>query len=418
MKIMRPRDYSDLIAKIEQRTNDYEKINFKEYATFSKDAIRKPDYGKTTMRPEFCRDADRIIHSLSFARFSDKTQVFFWINSDLFQHRLLHVQLVSKISRYIARIMNLNEDLTEAIALGHDIGHVPFGHDGEMFLSKLCNENGIGEFRHNYESVWFLNEIEMQNLTLQTCDGILCHNGEIHEQVIKPNKKNLSWERLEEEMHDVIFNPKNLKDPTPKPKTMEGALVRFVDVISYISRDIRDAEHLGMVFFKDLPNNVKSTLGNTNRGIINTLINDLVNNSLDKDSISYSLDVSNALQELYKFNLDNIYTHPKKKKAYDFISSAFNILWNRFLNDYENDDRNSEIFYDHFDYNLSDIKSRYPEISDLEKYPYYKKNIKNGKIVVRDFLAGCTDGYFLSLVQKYAPELEFKKEDVVNIQKK
>jgi len=171
-----------------------------------------------------------------------------------------------------------------------------------------------------------------------------------------------------------------------------------------------------MVSFKDLPTNVKRILGDTNRGIINTLINDLVNISLDQDSISYSVDVSNALLELYQFNLTHIYKHPKKQMAYEFIESAFNILWNRFLDDFEKDRRSSEIFYDHFDYNLSDIKSRYPNIKNLDDYPYYKKNIKEGKIVVRDFLAGCTDGYFLSLVKKYAPDLEFKKEEVTNIQ--
>ncbi|MHA1727484.1 MAG: deoxyguanosinetriphosphate triphosphohydrolase family protein [Promethearchaeota archaeon] len=399
--------FNELIRKTRKIKNRQEKKYLKKYATYSKNAIRMPDYGQPTIRSPFCRDSDRILHSFSFSRFSDKTQVFFWIESDIFQHRLLHVHLVSKISRYIAQILGLNEDLAESIALGHDIGHCPFGHDGEIFINKLCGKSNIGRFRHNYESAWFLQNIELQNLTLQTLDGIITHNGEIQERKIIPDRSSLSWETLNYEMKMLLNNQQN---PNPKPKTMEGTLVRFADVISYISRDLRDAQNLSVIGFKDIPINVKNVLGNSNRAIINTLITDLIENSLGKDYISYSEVVSTALRELYGFNLKHIYLHEKKIKAHKFLEQAFSELWNQFLDDLEHERKESEIFKDHLEFNLNEIKTRYPEIKKLEDYPYYKENISKPNIIVRDFLAGMTDSYFLKSVNKYAPELEFKRE--------
>lgn len=403
-----PKNSDDLIDELKDRTEKVEEQILKPYATLSSEAIRKSGYGGRTLRPEFCRDADRIIHSLSFSRFADKTQVFFWVDSDLFQHRLMHVQLVSKIARYCAKILGLNEDLVEAISLGHDIGHCPFGHDGERFLSELCRENGIGFFRHNYESVWFLQEIEMQNLTLQTLDGILCHNGEIHKRKVRPDFNSLSWNVLKREMQSV---QSNTRTPELVPKSMEAALVSYVDTISYISRDIREAESLGLVSFRDLPSNVKETLGASNREIINSLITDLINNSIDQDYIAYSQDTLNSLLDLYDFNYRNIYSHPKKKAAYGYLKSAFRLLWDKYLDDLEMDNRDSAIFYDHFKFNLKDIKSRYSYIKDLEDYPYYQMNKNdNPKVVVRDFIAGMTDGYFQTLVGKLNPRIVLEKE--------
>ena len=141
-------------------------------------------------RQAFSVDADRILHSLAYARYIDKTQVFYLVKNDHITHRVLHVQLVSKIARTIGRFLGLNEDLLEAIALGHDIGHTPFGHDGERFLSRICEENGIGYFHHNLQSVQFLEKVERKgrgwNLCLQTLDGILCHDGEIHNERLLP----------------------------------------------------------------------------------------------------------------------------------------------------------------------------------------------------------------------------------------
>ena len=186
------------------------------------------------IRPPFFRDADQIIHSKAYSRYIDKTQVFFLVDNDHITHRVLHVQLVSKIARTIGRALKLNEDLIEAISLGHDIGHVPYGHFGEKILSELCEKNGIGKFHHNVQSIQFLDVIENCDLTLQVLDGILCHNGESHNKNLKPTGT-LSWESFQSKIEAIKGNEK--KDPFPV--TIEGCVVRIADTIAYLGRDLR-----------------------------------------------------------------------------------------------------------------------------------------------------------------------------------
>ena len=171
-------------------------------ATLNKNAVRRIDERKieTGYRQAFSVDVDRILHSSAYARYIDKTQVFYLIKNDHITHRVLHVQLVSKIARTIGRFLGLNEDLIEAISLGHDIGHTPFGHDGERILSDICKKHGIGYFRHNVQSIQFLDKVERNgdgwNLCLQTLDGILCHDGEIHDRKMKPEREK-SFQKLD-----------------------------------------------------------------------------------------------------------------------------------------------------------------------------------------------------------------------------
>ena len=155
-------------------------------ATRSAAARRRHNRKPEDIRAPFSRDADRIIHTKAYSRYIDKTQVFYQVENDHITHRVLHVQIVSKIARTIGRSLRLNEDLIEAIALGHDIGHTPYGHTGEDFLSRICRRTGIGRFAHNVQSVRFLQEIEDRDLTLQVLDGILCHDGEASDGVVRP----------------------------------------------------------------------------------------------------------------------------------------------------------------------------------------------------------------------------------------
>ncbi|MBN1970397.1 MAG: HD domain-containing protein [Candidatus Delongbacteria bacterium] len=394
----------DMVKRLILENDEREKITLGAFSFFSKDAFRKrtdePDY-----RPSFSRDSDRIIHSYSFARYFDKTQVFFWIQSDLHQHRMLHVQLVSKIARDIARALKLNEELTEAIALGHDIGHTPFGHDGEVILRQLTVESGIGEYHHNVGSVWFLQKIERQNLTLPVLDGILCHNGESHHQKLTPNIEELSWQNHDNEISEILSG--KIKDPIPK--TLEGCLVRTVDTISYISRDILEAERLGLLKFSDIPNDITDLLGRSNPEILNTLITDVIKNSQGHNYISYSTTVHNALLNLYKFNLENIYKHPEKDKFYPLINTTFKLLWDKNLEDLVNKRLDSPIYTNHLLLNLKNIKTREPEIDTLEKYQYAQSQ---PEIIVRDFLAGCTDQYFWRLAKKIDPSIEFQPKSI------
>lgn len=163
-----------------------------QYACKSKDSILlKEDINPkdNELRLVFSKDADRIIHSMSYARYIDKTQVYSFIQNDHITHRVLHVQLVSKIARTIGNILNLNLDLIEAMALGHDVGHTPFGHMGESFLNDICIKENIGYFRHNAQSVRALKDIEELNISLQTLDGILTHNGEMLQSEYRPKEK-------------------------------------------------------------------------------------------------------------------------------------------------------------------------------------------------------------------------------------
>jgi len=328
-------------------------------------------------RQTFSVDADRILHSRAYTRYIDKTQVFYLIHHDHITHRVLHVQLVSKIARTIGRYQGLNEDLIEAIALGHDIGHTPFGHDGERFLSELCRASGIGDFHHNVQSVQFLDRVERKgkgwNLCLQTLDGILCHDGEVHNKVLKP-ERNKTFELIEKEMALKKENPLTQL----MPMTLEGCVVRMADTISYIGRDIEDAIRLNMIKRSDLPKESVDVLGNTNGTIVYHLVTDIINTSFQNPYIAFSQKISEALKRLKEFNLEHIYMNPKIKKDTDTIKTLFGILFEKYLDDIENKNRSSVIFKGF----LEDMSEDYIQNHRKEE-------------IVRDFIAGMTDQYFL-----------------------
>ncbi len=330
-------------------------------------------------RPPFSADVDRILHSSAYTRYIDKTQVFYLIKHDHITHRVLHVQLVSKIARSIGRFLGLNEDLIEAIALGHDIGHTPFGHDGEKFLSALCRASGIGYFHHNIQSVQFLERVERKgkgwNLCLQTLDGILCHDGEIHNRKLKP-ARDKTFETIDQEM------AAKKTDPETKliPMTQEGCVVRMADTIGYIGRDIEDAIRLNMIERSDLPAECVERLGDTNGTIVYNLVTDIINSSFQNIYIAFSPEVSAALERLKEFNLEHIYMNPKIKSQTDTIKKLFGILFERFLDDIEKENRTSVIFTSF--------------LEDMSQ-DYFANH--NSAEIVRDFIAGMTDQYFLRL---------------------
>lgn len=320
---------------------------------------------------------DRILHSLAYTRYIDKTQVFYLIQNDHITHRVLHVQLVSKIARTIGRFLGLNEDLIEAIALGHDIGHTPFGHDGELFLSELCRGHGIGAFQHNLQSVQFLDRVERKgrgwNLCLQTLDGIVCHDGEVHNQLLKPE-----WEKTFEAFESSMRAKRKEPDLQLTPMTLEGCVVRMADTISYIGRDIDDAIRLGMLQRNELPEDVVKVLGATNGTIVYNLVTDIIRNSYRQPYVTFSPEVSQALKALKGFNMQRIYQNPSIKKHTQKIKRLFDILFNRYLNDIEAGREDSVIFSGF----LKDMDHQYVHDHSPAE-------------VVRDFIAGMTDKYFL-----------------------
>ncbi len=373
--------------------HERESENMSPVATLSRKAIRRrrEDQLDTGYRQAFSIDTDRILHSLSYTRYIDKTQVFYLIRNDHIAHRVLHVQLLSKIARTIGRFIGLNEDLIEAIALGHDIGHIPFGHDGEHFLSELCINAGIGAFHHSVQSVQFMDRVEKKgkgwNLCLQTLDGFLCHDGEVHNQVLKP-ERDKTFEKLEEEMHAKKADSSTQLIPT----TLEGCVVRMADTISYVGRDIEDAIRLNIIRRSDLPGQCVKLLGDSNGTIVYNLVTDIIQNSFRKPYIVFSQEISEALQALKTFNLDRIYMNPKIKKHTDTIKKLFQLLFEQYLDDLEKENRSS-VIYTSF---LKDMSGEY-----IQRYCREE--------VVRDFIAGMTDRYFLrQCPEKMRPAQEFR----------
>ncbi|MBW2072537.1 MAG: HD domain-containing protein [Deltaproteobacteria bacterium] len=349
------------------------------FATPSTAAIyrRREERVEAGHRLSFSLDADRILHSLAYTRYIDKTQVFYLIDNDHITHRVLHVQFLSKIARDIGRFLRLNEDLIEAMALGHDIGHAPFGHDGERYLSMICQRQQIGYFQHNVQSVRFLDRIERKgrgwNLSLQVLDGILCHDGEIHEERLRP-QPGKTFADLDREMEAKIHDP-----ATPlMPMTLEGCVVRLADTISYIGRDIEDAIRLNLIRREQIPARCAARLGTTNGAIVYNLVTDVIQNSFEQDSVGFSPEVSEALQELKKFNYRYIYQNPHIKSQEAKIGRLFEMLFEIYLDDFQHQRHESALFTGFLD----GMSAEYLESHSAAE-------------VVRDFIAGMTDAYFL-----------------------
>lgn len=372
-KTLRP--LNSIQKALDERETDF----LAEFACLSRRGIRRrsEELIDSEYRQAFSHDVDRILHSLAYTRYIDKTQVFYLIRNDHITHRVLHVQLVSKIARTIGRFLGLNEDLIEAIALGHDIGHTPFGHDGEKILSGLCRKYGIGDFHHNVQSVRFLDRVERKgagwNLCLQTLDGILCHDGEVHNRCLRPDPEK-SFESLEREMQRKTHNA----DTELIPMTMEGCVVRMADTIAYIGRDLEDAIRLKMIRRTDIPKRIVDVLGGTNGTIVYTLVTDIIQSSFQKPYITFSAEVSEALNGLKSFNLERIYLNPLIKKHLAAIEALFSMLFEQYLTDIETGNRESVVFSGFFS----------------EMSPEYLENTAN-EAMVRDFIAGMTDRYFL-----------------------
>lgn len=357
-------------------------LNLSKYACFDEDAIRLNMEDKD-IRTDFYRDIDRILYSLSYIRYIDKTQVYSNTENDMISKRILHVQLVSKIARTIGRALNLNEDLIEASSLGHDLGHVPFGHVGEHILNDISLKNNEGYFYHNIQSVRTLMYIENggigSNITLQVLDSIMCHNGERLCDIYKPTKKDKD-EFIKEynNSYKDINICKNLI-----PMTLEGCILKISDIIAYIGKDIDDAIRLNKIKKSDIPKEITDILGNSNRSIINTVILDIINNSINKNYIKLSPNIFNALNKLLKFNYENIYLKANSEEQINKYKGMFEALFNVYKTHLKNNKTDEDI-YTLF---INDMSSS------------YKKNTENRIII--DYIAGMTDDFFISQYNKY-----------------
>lgn len=349
------------------------------YAFKSKDAIQFY-HREEDLRPAFFHDIDKIIHSRCYSRYIDKTQVFYLIENDHITHRVLHVQLVSKIARTIGRFLSLNEDLIEAISLGHDVGHTPFGHNGEKIISEFCQQNNAGVFEHNVQSFRLFHEIEKKgngsNLSVQVLDGIICHNGELLVSRFDYDKTKTKEQLSNDYQNSLKKHGVSVK---MKPMTLEGCVMRISDVIAYIGRDIEDAIKLGLIDRRDIPRKITKILGDNNKEIINNLVIDLVNNSYDQDYLSFSKEVLQALGELKDWNNNNIYCHPRKTTQDVKIRNMFNNVLNANLEFLKN----------------NDTKSHIVQWLDVEMPHSYRDNNSDARIVA-DYVSGMTDDYLIN----------------------
>lgn len=370
-----------LLEKLSTLNNE-ESERLSPAACKSTEALRRHPEEKEGYRQQFSLDADRILHSRAYTRYIDKTQVFSLVVNDHITHRVLHVQLVARIARTIGRFLHLNEDLIEAIALGHDIGHPPFGHDGESYLSELSIQCGLKPFQHNIQSVRFLDKLERKgkgwNLTLQVLDGILCHDGEVHSDRLSPVPIKTF----------VDFDRKlQAKENEPKlgimPATLEGCVVRLADTVAYIGKDIEDAIILGIIDRSDVPDNCRTVLGESNGTIVYNLVTDIIANSdtgsFSSPFVGFSKTISAALSELKAFNYKNIYLAPETKKKTPLIKGCYTWLFNYYLDCVNN---TPHLLPTEIDL-MNDLHT-----PSMAQYTPEEK--------VRDFIAGMTDDYFLT----------------------
>ncbi len=305
-----------------------------EYATFADSSLgRNKEEEKCNLRTDFQRDRDRIIHSKSFRRLKHKTQVFISPEGDHFRTRLTHTLEVSQIGRTIARALRLNEDLVEAIALGHDLGHTPFGHSGEAVLNELKST----EFIHGEQSLKVVDFLERSdtriglNLTEEVRDGILNHSG------------------------------------SGNAKTLEGKIIKFADRIAYINHDIDDAIRAGIISSDSLPKELTKVLGNSSSQRINTMINGLIDKSYGKPIVEMEDDVYEATMELRQYMFKNVYMDSVVKSEEVKIKRLLTELYKFYMEDL----------------------SRIPE----DHLNLYNDRSHSDEDIVSDYIAGMTDTY-------------------------
>lgn len=369
-----PETTDDLFTMHRKRVEEAENKTLHPKAALSKNHSRY--YGKEQdHRLPYKRDVDRIVYSKAYARYIDKTQVVYLVKNDHITHRSLHVQLVSNFSRGIAEILRLNLDLVEAIALGHDVGHPPFGHEGENYLSALVQEHGLPAFAHPWQSCHLLTHVEPLNLGLEVYDGFLCHDGGMQSSKLEP-RFGKTW--------DDHLAERELKLQKPSlnimPATLEGCLVKLCDTVSYLGRDMEDAIQLKILKREEIPSTL---LGKTNGEILTHVARDIIKNSYGQDYIAVSDEVLEALQTLRKFNFQNFYNHPLLKVESRKVQRSYRILFETLLADYLQNGKGS--YLEHFF--LHNKSARYlAQTSDVQK--------------VVDFIAGMTDSYFVQTLQK------------------
>ena len=386
---------SDSLAKRiedEQKNGTFAKTGFDNANVLRRNSV--PTDKPSVWRPPFVHDIDKIMHCPYYNRYTDKTQVFSLIKNDDITRRSLHVQLVSRIARTIGSALNLNLDLIEAIALGHDIGHPPFAHTGEWYLDELYHRHTGRHFSHNIHSVRVLDKIFPYNISLQTLNGIASHNGEIEleEYYPQPLTSFEEFDRIIESCCESRLNANRLL-----PSTLEGAVVRISDIIAYLGKDRQDAARYGMVEESAF---VNEEIGSINAEIINNLVVNIIENSYGKPYIKLDKRHFKALQESKRANYSMIYESAATRAKLDMTAKPMmEEIYGQLLDDLRAGKKSSPIFTHHIDYvNKSYYKRETP----------YEQTEPNQLVV--DYIASMTDDYFIDLHRYLFPQSKYTVE--------
>lgn len=374
------------LLKIREQIIENENKSLSPYAAKSGDAWREKDHDiKNDLRPPYIIDRDKIVYSGAFRRYQGKTQVIYFPTtvSAVASNRSIHAFYVTNIAMGIGRYLGLNTDLIQAMALGHDLGHAPFGHDGEKMVSKNWEKYENREFHHNIQSYYIVDHIAYNgrglNLTLQVKDGIICHDGEVKNSKLKADLTKTPEERKKELEYYISEKEKGNK-PKIIPWTLEGCVVRVSDVIAYIGQDIEDAIRMGFIKREDVPNH----LGRTNGEIIDSLSCDLISNSYGKEWIGFTDEISDKLELLKAWNYKNIYLSDEINIHTEKLERCFEILYEIFRNDLIKENKNSRIYKDF----LNDKIDKYLESTTID----YK---------LKDFMSGMSDNYVIDCMKDY-----------------
>ena len=363
------------------------------FATADGSAIRRLDIERdrdTADRPAFIRDSEKIIHLPAYNRLAGKTQVYSLRANDDISRRGLHVQLVSRVARDIGQSLGLNLDLIEAIALGHDIGHTPFGHAGERFLNDVFHERTGRWFFHNVQSVRVLDVLYGRNLTLQTLDGVICHNGECEQERFDTSGLD-SFDAFDRIVSGCWETGEGAIGHL-RPMTLEGCVVRVSDIIAYVGKDRQDAIVAGLVS----PDAFDDGLGGLyNSWALGAFINDVVEHSFDKDHLEMSEAAFGELRRAKRENYEKIYAASEMNGALaDDVAEMFARVYGRVLADLEAGDESAPVFRHHVQ-RLAEYLSHYDKTYDWEA---------DLDLTAVDYISSMTDDYFVALCESLFPD--------------
>ena len=339
------------------------------------------------IRGHYFRDQTAIIHSMPFRRLKHKTQVFLAPQNDHVCTRIEHVMHVATIAKSICLGLNgfgwnLDADLAFAIGLGHDLGHAPFGHEGEHFLnSRLGGGNAFIHEINSYRIVEHLaNNGKGLNLTYAVKDGIISHNGESFEQYLQPSD-------IEKDFEKIV-------DRKIKPASYEGCIVRFSDKIAYLGRDIEDAITADFIIRNDIPERVRKQIGDSNSQIIDKLVNDIIFQSKSSDKIGFSDDIFEVLKILRDFNYNSIYRNAKKERNLIIVGKIIYALFDYLLVLFEKYGRDYNI------YERQTIKMERSFGQYIQSLHEFYLNETNPEVIVTDYISGMTDSYALDCMSQ------------------